>query len=348
MTRTPTRIFTSTRTSTPTRTRTPPAPTATLRPSATVNSTVVVPVGPVTPAQLIDAVNQLRTANGFLPLVVNSILMSTAQWTAETMAANHYLDHLAYLGYPGVRARITAAGYGPCATVWATENWAMGFPTQASIMVAWSDPAHMLPMTQSYYRDIGAGVATGPWGTYYIVHAAYTTGTICSPTSTKTPTPTVTLQPTPTETVPPTATSPVVCTATSNGSYEDQMISLINAERIRLGYPALLPNGLLASAAGDHSLDMACQDYFSHTGSDGSSPFDRILWAGYSYQSAGENIFTGSGTYDDPQQAFDSWMNSPGHRDIMLNPDFTEIGVGYAGNSSGAYEGYFTAVFAKP
>jgi len=41
-------------------------------------------------------------------------------------------------------------------------------------------------------------------------------------------------------------------------------------------------------------------------------------------------------------------MNSSGHQDNMLNPEYTEIGIGYAGNSSGAYSGYFTANFAKP
>jgi uncharacterized protein YkwD len=357
-TRTFTPIYTRTNTSTPTRTRTSVPPTT------TVNSTLVVPSGPVTPMQLINAVNQLRTANGFPPLVVNSILMGTAQWTAETMAVNHYMNHLVYLGlgYPGVRERVAGAGYGPCASVWATENWAMGFPTLAAIMVAWSDDAHMLPMTQSYYKDIGAGVATGPWGTYYIVHAAYTTGTVCTSTpgatktrtlgSTVTPTltstSTITLAPPLTSTPTPTEIIQAVCTATGNGSYESQLIDLINAERVNQGLFAFTYNGALTSAAQSHSLDMACQSFFSHTGSDGSSPFDRMSWAGYSFSAAAENIFAGSGSYDSPAQAFDAWLNSSGHRDNMLNPDYTEIGIGYAGNSNGAYTGYFTADFAKP
>jgi uncharacterized protein YkwD len=126
------------------------------------------------------------------------------------------------------------------------------------------------------------------------------------------------------------------------------LVDLINTERVNDGLSALNHNDLLASAAQFHSLDMACQNYFSHTGSDGSSPFDRISWAGYSYSTAAENLFAGSGSYDTPMQAFDAWMNSSGHRDNMLNPDYTEIGIGYAGNSIGAYSGYFTADFAKP
>ncbi len=376
----PTRTATfpvSTRTATiyrtPTTTRTPAPPTATWTASATTNATLVVPTGPVTPAQLIAAVNQLRVANGFPALIVHPILMGTAQWTAETMAANHYLDHLAYLGYPGVRTRIAAAGYGPCASVWATENWAMGYRTLEQIMVAWSDPAHMLPMTQSYYVHIGAGVATGPWGPYYIVHAAYWVGTTCAPSSTSTPTatrtfttvpPTSTQSPTqtmtltealpPTQTVTPTET-PVpptetesVCSASGNYGFESTLIELINQERINQGLTPLIAQSQLTNAARSHSQDMGCNNIFSHTGSDGSSPFDRIAWQGYSFTTAAENIYAGSGPYDSPQEAFNAWMNSPGHRDNMLNPVYTDIGIGYSYNPASTYGGYFTAVFAKP
>ena len=366
-----TRTFTVVKT--PTNTRTVGPPTATWTASATTNTTQVAPSGPVTPAQLIAAVNQLRVANGFPALIVHPILMGTAQWTAETMAANHYLNHLAYLGYPGVRTRIASAGYGPCASVWATENWAMGYRTLEQIMVAWSDPAHMLPMTQSYYVHIGAGVATGPWGPYYIVHAAYWVGSTCAPASTSTPTatktftlvpstatvsstPTMTLTEalpptqtlTPTETpMSPTATE-AVCNAAGNYGFESTLIDLINQERINQGFTPLNVQSQLSSAARGHSQDMACNDIFSHTGSDGSSPFDRIAWQGYSFSAAAENIYAGSGPYNSPQEAFNAWMNSPGHRDNMLNPVYTDIGIGYSYNAASTYGGYSTAVFAKP
>jgi uncharacterized protein YkwD len=299
--------------------------------------------------------------------------MDTAQWTAETMAANHFLNHLAYLGYPGVRTRIASAGYGSCASVWATENWAMGYRTLEQIMVAWSDPAHMLPMTQNYYVHIGAGVATGPWGPYYIVHAAYWVGSTCAPASTSTPTvtktftlvpPTATLSCTPTMTLtaalPPTLTvtptetplSPTetesVCNASGNYGFESTLIDLINQERINNGFAPLNTQSQLSSAARSHSQDMACNNIFSHTGSDGSSPFDRIAWQGYSFSEAAENIYAGSGPYDSPQEAFHAWMNSPGHRDNMLNPVYADIGIGYSYSPTSTYGGYFTAVFAKP
>jgi len=93
---------------------------------------------------------------------------------------------------------------------------------------------------------------------------------------------------------------------------------------------------------------MACNNYFSHTGSDGSSPFDRILKEGYTYSYAGENIYAGSGSFDSPQAVIEAWMASPGHKDNLLGANYTQIGIGYVYSSSSTYGGYYTAVFASP
>jgi uncharacterized protein YkwD len=65
----------------------------------------------------------------------------------------------------------------------------------------------------------------------------------------------------------------------------------------------------------------------SHTGSDGSSPGDRITRAGYTWSAYGENVAYG---YATPEQVMNGWMNSPGHRANILNCSFKEIGVGLA------------------
>lgn len=297
--------------------------------------------------QLINAMNALRVANGYPALVVNPILMGTAQWTAEYMAANHLLDHIG-----NVRGRIADAGYGSGAWVFATENWAIGFKTLDQVMVAWSDPAHMLPATQSYYVDVGAGVATGPWGPYYILHAAYTIGTTNTPTTTPsataTNTPTPSATPTLTETVVPATATIRICSATTNGSFGSELLGLINQQRVSQGLGELAWQNQLASAAREHSLDMACNGFFSHTGSDGSSPFDRIQRQGYSFSYAGETIYGGSGGYNSPQAALDAWMNSPAHRDILLSPTYSQAGIGYEYDAGSLYGGYFTAVFTAP
>lgn len=126
----------------------------------------------ITPSDLIALVNGIRTGNGLPALEVSGILMSTAQSTAEIMAANRMGWHIG-----DVRGRVMAAGYGGGATAWATENFAVGPMSLEDIAWVWSDAAHMIPMAKPAYQHIGAGVATAADGAiYYIIHAAYTSG----------------------------------------------------------------------------------------------------------------------------------------------------------------------------
>ena len=126
----------------------------------------------ITAYDLIGLVNGIRTGNGLPALEVSSILMSTAQSTAEIMAANRMGWHIG-----DVRGRVMAAGYGGGANAWATENFAVGQMSLEDLAWVWSDAAHMIPMVNPAYQHIGAGVATAADGSiYYIVHAAYTSG----------------------------------------------------------------------------------------------------------------------------------------------------------------------------
>ncbi len=127
---------------------------------------------------LIAAVNSIRTSYGLPALVEDPILDGTAQWTAQYMADNKLTDHIG-----NVKGRVAAAGYGNGATIFATENWArFSTATISSIMAVWSDEAHMIPMTNPLYQNIGAGVADSDIGTVYIVHAAYIAGGYANPT----------------------------------------------------------------------------------------------------------------------------------------------------------------------
>ena len=122
------------------------------------------------------------------------------------------------------------------------------------------------------------------------------------------------------------------CGYSQNAGYVNQIASLINSERANAGLPALTFNAALSAAAQGHSGDMACNNNISHTGSDGSSSYSRVLAAGYSGTFAEEIIYGGGG----PEAAMLWWMNDQIHRDAILNPNTTEIGVGYA-NYSGDY-----------
>jgi uncharacterized protein YkwD len=87
---------------------------------------------------------------------------------------------------------------------------------------------------------------------------------------------------------------------------------------------------------------MATNRNLSHQGSDGSTMRSRIDDTGYDWMAIGENVAMGQTS---PEAVMQSWMNSAGHRRNILNPDFQELGVGYA---EGGGRPYWVQVFAKP
>ncbi len=90
---------------------------------------------------------------------------------------------------------------------------------------------------------------------------------------------------------------------------------------------------------------MACNNFFGHSGSTGSGLGQRLSAQGYGYSAAGENIGAG---YPSDQEMFDGWMQSDGHREAMLNPGYTQVGVGYVFHAGGQYGHYWTADFGAP
>jgi uncharacterized protein YkwD len=139
-------------------------------------------------------------------------------------------------------------------------------------------------------------------------------------------------------------TGPASCNYTTSSSYQNEIASLINNARLQAGLPTLTINPQLTVAAQGHSIDMAGHGLLSHTGSDGSSVHDRVVAAGYIPSRSSEIIY-GSGY---PQTAFDWWMSDQTHRNEILNPNVTEMGVGYAYKADTAHQGYYTVDFASP
>lgn len=96
-------------------------------------------------------------------------------------------------------------------------------------------------------------------------------------------------------------------------------------------------NDLLKNAAQKHSNDMKENNFFDHTGSDGSNPGDRISNAGYIWSIYGENIAKG---YKSENDVVNGWIKSEGHCKNIMNPNFKEMGVANNGT-------YWTQVFGK-
>ncbi|MEU6429359.1 CAP domain-containing protein [Microbispora sp. NPDC046973] len=107
---------------------------------------------------------------------------------------------------------------------------------------------------------------------------------------------------------------------------ENEVVRLTNVERAKAGCGPLKHDARLRAAAYAHSADMSAKNYFDHTSKDGRSFSDRITAAGYTWRAAAENIAKGYGT---AQAVVQGWMNSPGHRQNILNCTYTDIGVGY-------------------
>ena len=123
---------------------------------------------------------------------------------------------------------------------------------------------------------------------------------------------------------------------------EQRIVDLTNAARAQAGQPALVVSRRLARAARLHSANMAARGVMAHD-LDGQSFSDRIRQTGYVSRTGAENVAASQTT---PEEAVQSWLNSPGHRVNMLGGQFTQIGVGIATASNGAK--YYTQVFATP
>lgn len=120
-------------------------------------------------------------------------------------------------------------------------------------------------------------------------------------------------------------------------SYEKEVVRLVNEARRNSGLRELTYNWELSRVARYKSQDMRDNSYFSHTSPTYGSPFRMIKSFGISYKTAGENIARGQAS---PAAVVSAWMSSPGHRANILNPSFTEIGVGYVADGR-----YWTQMF---
>ena len=163
--------------------------------------------------------------------------------------------------------------------------------------------------------------------------APTTTSTTIAPPPPSTPPPTVAAEPPP----PPTeaTTTTVPATAVSDA------VALANEQRAAVDLPPLAESGALVEAARSHSIDQATMQQMTHTGSDGSSLADRVARTGFAAGSLGENVAAGP---SDASSAIDGWMGSTDHRDAILSPDYTSVGVASAQAGDGTV--YWTMVLA--
>ncbi|MBP9813256.1 hypothetical protein KBC51_02330 [Candidatus Saccharibacteria bacterium] len=134
----------------------------------------------------------------------------------------------------------------------------------------------------------------------------------------------------------------------NKGIGANEIIELTNKQRELLNAQPLAVNIDLMNAAQAKAENMAKEQYFSHNLPDGSAPWKFITDTGYSYLEAGENLAMTNQAND---SVVNGWMNSPAHKDNVINKNFTDTGIGVA--YFGAYQGYknayvVVAFYAKP
>ena len=117
------------------------------------------------------------------------------------------------------------------------------------------------------------------------------------------------------------------------GDQGGALLEEINATRAANGCGPVSTDPQLTVAAARQSNDMLENGVMNHTGSDGSSPVQRVTDAGYApYATVGEIVFWGTGTAGSSAAAVNWWMNSPGHRAIITDCKLTDAGFSAVSN----------------
>jgi uncharacterized protein YkwD len=153
------------------------------------------------------------------------------------------------------------------------------------------------------------------------------------PPTTGGPRPTGPVVTTPRPTRPDPTTPPTTINPPDAAGWRGEMLGLVNAERAKANLQPMVLCGTLDRAAQAYAEDMARRNVMTHTGADGSTPFQRIQAAGYvsagrGYLAGAENIAQG---YPSVAAVMTGWMNSSGHRANILASATNHVGFGRQG-----------------
>jgi uncharacterized protein YkwD len=129
---------------------------------------------------------------------------------------------------------------------------------------------------------------------------------------------------------------------------DDGLLEETNKMRLQEGLPPLKLDPLLDSAAQSKAFDMGNRNYWSHDTPDGKKPWTFIENAGYTYSKAAENLAYG---FDSSKTTISGWMNSPGHKANIMDPELKEVGFGIL--NAPAYQNHgsetiVVAMYGKP
>lgn len=105
---------------------------------------------------------------------------------------------------------------------------------------------------------------------------------------------------------------------------QKKLIELTNVERAKLGLSAVSESDALNKAAELKAQNMFSENYWAHFAPSGKTPWDFMLGSGYRFTYAGENL---AKNFYKSEDVVSAWMNSPTHRDNLLNSKYNDIGI---------------------
>jgi uncharacterized protein YkwD len=236
--------------------------------------------------------NGERAARGMRPLLASPVLDQVAQAQAEEMAGER--GGLREVPAAEISERLRRVGYS--AHDW-RESYVLAGEADGPESVA--REARCRALLDGHFRDLGVGIAATGNGVLYVFLFGWHQGAYFAD---------------------------VTAGLDDRGRVEAEMLARINDVRRRQGLAPLAASPLLDRVSQEHAEDMLLRSYFGHQSPEGLGPTERARADGYR-SGIGENIVEQRFS---TAEALEAWLNSPGHRRNILDPDSREMGLGLA------------------
>ncbi|HVG11120.1 MAG TPA: CAP domain-containing protein [Thermoanaerobaculia bacterium] len=248
--------------------------------------------------------NQERSVAGLPPLRLAEPLNQVAQRSAEEIR-NRNTEPPGPEAMKEIRRQLVRAGY-------QAHGWSHSFvagPGDAGVIVDWwkgSDQASFQSVMDADYQELGVGITDFQGTPLYTFLLAWRESEFFARQT---------------------------AALTDLEQVRAEMLATVNARREAAGAPPIVLDPRLNAAAQKHAEDMLTRSFYDHRNLEGLQPRDRVVQAGYRPFLVAENIARGHTTVE---EAMDAWMQSRGHRGNLLNPAFTQMGVGCAVGTNAA------------
>jgi uncharacterized protein YkwD len=236
--------------------------------------------------------NRERQTRGVRPLLASPVLDQVAQAQAEEMAGTR--GGLREVSAAAVSERLRRVGYS--AHDW-RETYVRAGEADGPASVA--REARCRALLDGHFRDLGVGVAATGHGVLYVFLFGWHQGAYFAD---------------------------VTAGLDDRARVEAEMLARINDVRRRQGLSPLAASPLLDRVSQEHAEDMLLRSYFGHQSPEGLGPSERARADGYR-SGIGENLVEQRFS---TAEALEAWLNSPGHRRNILDPDSREMGLGLA------------------